>query len=226
MNETDTAPIPEAADAPPIRISESDRLASVVSRGHAIDADAAKLMPLQLVGAFAGRTRVTRSVDALVCSAGFNLAMIGSDRAMVHGATMALLDEILGEFEEARNRETDEGRDQVRHRYSALMSKRKDLFTERNAAEEKLRKVNAVPMTTQEAEANRTEYRTVVEKEVHKMGRLLSHHIPEQGTFQIAEEFQVSRTDSKDARSNYDLKKTYSVAPLRPHQPINLPIEY
>jgi len=90
--------------------------------------------------------------------------MIGSDRAMVHGATMALLDEILGEFEEARNRETDEGRDQVRHRYSALMSKRKDLFTERNAAEEKLRKVNAVPMTTQEVEANRTEYTTVVEK--------------------------------------------------------------
>ena len=159
-----TAPIPEAEDAPPIRISESDRLASVVSRGHAIDADAAKLMPLQLVGAFAGRTTVIRSVDGLVCSAGFDLAMIGSDRAMVHGATMALLDEILGEFEEARNRETDEGRDQVRHRYSALMSKRKDLFTERNAAEEKLRKVNAVPMTTQEAEANRTEYRTVVEK--------------------------------------------------------------
>ena len=53
MNETDTAPIPEAADASPIRISESDRLASVVSRGHAIDADAAKLMPLQL--AYAAR---------------------------------------------------------------------------------------------------------------------------------------------------------------------------
>ena len=165
MNETTTAtdPIIEAP-TPPIRVSESDRLASLVNRGYGIYPDAAKLMPLQLVGAIAGRTRATRSVDGVVCTPGFNLAMIGSDRAMVHGATMALLDGILGEFDEARDREAEQGREQVRYRHSALITRQKDLLEERSAAAEKLKKLNAVPTNMAEVEANRTEYRTVAAK--------------------------------------------------------------
>ena len=165
MNETTTAPDTISKDTnAPVRVSESDRFASFLNRGYGIYPDAAKLMPLQLVGAIAGRTRATRSVDGVVCTSGFNLAMIGSDKAMVHGATMALLDGILGEFDEARDREADQGREQVRYRHSALITRQKDLLEERSAAAEKMKKLNAVPTNMAEVEANRTEYRTVAEK--------------------------------------------------------------
>ena len=41
--------------------------------------------------------------------------------------------------------------------------------------------------------------------EVHRMGRILSHYIPNQGTFPIADEFQVIRADSKDKKTNYEV---------------------
>ncbi len=154
MNETAATPdsIPEDTNAP-VRVSESDRLASLLNRGYGIYPNAAKLMPLQLVGAIAGRSLIAQTIDGVVCSAGFNLAIVGSEKPMTHWATMELLDGVRAECETAKDREAAEGRQQTRCRNADLVRRQTELGNELRAAEEELAVLTRAPKTVEEIKA-------------------------------------------------------------------------
>jgi hypothetical protein len=114
-----------SADAP----TETDGLndfATMVSRAYGRSVESARLMILQSVGAVSNRSVVLRGVEGIVCTAGFDLAIVTSQGDMIHGAQMNLLDVVLAELGKARERQTQHGRDATRHSYAALVSQLKE----------------------------------------------------------------------------------------------------
>ena len=158
-----TARFPEAR-APLIRVSESDRLASLLSRGYGIGMDASPLMLFQTIGGIAGRTLMAGTIDGSVCAPGFNLAVVGSEKPMTHWATMELLDGVRTEFETAKVREADEGQQETRLKNADLVRRQTELGKALRTAEERLAVLTRVPKTDEEMNAIRNECRDPLER--------------------------------------------------------------
>ena len=78
-----------APDQPCI-FQKLSRIAGLASRAYGLDGNAAQLMIMQIVGSMAAGTVNVRGIDGTDCTASFDLALVCGERALVHGAQMAV----------------------------------------------------------------------------------------------------------------------------------------